>query len=120
MLDYLGAPQLPIALVGWSMGGAVVIEAAANAIKRREVIALRGVATIASMKEVSLDSPRILVDAEIKLLLMHNLTQQCRALNSRKIAQLAGGKIAPVLFPGEDHAVESAFDYLSSWLPALF
>lgn len=113
------SPQLPVALVGWSMGGAVAIEAAASTVSNR-TMCIRGVATIASMKEVSPESPSVLVKSQVELLLMHNLSKECNASNSWKLARLAGDGIEPLLFPDENHGVRSAFNKLSVWLPALF
>jgi alpha-beta hydrolase superfamily lysophospholipase len=114
--NQLGDPRVPVAMVGWSMGGAVVIEAGARAMTQASVN-LRGVATIASMKEVSADSPRILVDNSVELLLMHNVLGRCTGSNSQQIAKLTGGKVKPLLFPGENHGVVSAFGELRTWLP---
>jgi alpha-beta hydrolase superfamily lysophospholipase len=117
--EYVGNPQVPVAMVGWSMGGAVVIEVGARAV-RNGTVNLLGVATIASMKEVSIDSPRILVQNNVDLLLMHNVEGRCTGVNSKKIAKLTGGKVEPLLFPGENHGVKSAFGQLRTWLPTVF
>jgi hypothetical protein len=115
------------------MGGPVAIETAANILRRQSgkdnaqrdrrteesEIVVRGVATIASMKEVSADSPQMLLNANVELLLIHNVNEQCKGANSKHIAKLAGGGIAPLLFPGENHGVKSAFRHLSPWLPSL-
>lgn len=118
-LGFAGDPRLPLAFIGWSMGGAVVIDAAANMLRRQEKADIRGVATIASMKEVCQDSPKILTDAKVDLLLMHNINRQCKALNSYKIGRLAGG-IEPVIFDGENHGCASSFEHLLPWLHSQF
>lgn len=107
--------SLPVGLVGWSMGGAVAIETAANAIGtcRWDI---RCVATIASMRDVSQESPKTIVASGAELLLLHNVNGKCNAANSKAIARMAGG-LKPMLHPGEDHGVRSAFDVLVKWLP---
>jgi len=118
-ISQYGSPQMPVALVGWSMGGAVAINTGASAVRSCEA-SMRGVATIASMKEVAEGAPKTLVDAQVPLLLMHNVAGRCTGANSIKIAQSTGRKVEPLLFPGEDHGVKSAFCQLLSWLPPLF
>jgi len=100
------------------MGGAVAIETAARslALTGANTINFKGVATIASMKEVTETSPKAILDSGIELLLMHNRNHTCKGLNSKVIGRLAGG-IQPMLFDGEDHGVISAYDTLMAWLP---
>merc|ERR1712228_517348 len=96
---HTGVSRLPVALVGWSMGGVVTIEVAANILRKNALsdakFNVRGVATIASMKEVQRDSPQLLVRNNVELLLMHNTNGKCKASNSFKIAKLAGGGVDP-------------------------
>eukprot|EP00746_Dinoflagellata_sp_MGD_P137229 gnl/MRDRNA2_/MRDRNA2_71051_c0_seq1.p1 gnl/MRDRNA2_/MRDRNA2_71051_c0~~gnl/MRDRNA2_/MRDRNA2_71051_c0_seq1.p1 ORF type:complete len:397 (+),score=51.98 gnl/MRDRNA2_/MRDRNA2_71051_c0_seq1:68-1192(+) len=109
------SPALPIAVVGWSMGGAVAIDVAANGIRRKSMN-IQGVATIASMKDVSKTSPGEIIESGARMLLLHNVDEQCNASNSYHIGKLAG--IEPMLFPGENHGVKSAFGVLVQWLPS--
>lgn len=111
--------SIPTILIGWSMGGAVVIEAGARMVhgKRANIY---GVATIASQTAGILQtSLELIVNTGAKLLVMAGSADTC--LNPRcsdKIGRMAG--VAPEIFPGEDHGVESACGRLAQWIPELF
>lgn len=121
-------PDLPAVILGWSMGGAVAIELAAKALHARAAIGrlgaaarmqFRGVATIASQTaQISATSPRRIVGSGAELLVMHGLADDClKPACARRICDMAGRGLEPLLFPDEDHGVESALGVLADWVP---
>lgn len=115
-LNQLQWQDVPTAMIGWSMGGAVVIETAARLINAKRVN-IRGVATIASQAaRIQCTSPQIIIRFGAELLLMVGSADTCLAPScSDKIGRMAG--IKPEVFDGEDHGVKSALGRLTSWLP---
>lgn len=115
--------ECPIALVGWSFGGPVVIEAGAAMTKLSWPLC--GVATIASMPPPVLiegtrsGSPAAIATSGAQLLLIHNVDKNSTGDNSRGLARRAGSQAALCFFHGEDHSVKSAIIELGPWLPVI-
>mmetsp|Transcript_90035 Transcript_90035/g.159446 ORF Transcript_90035/g.159446 Transcript_90035/m.159446 type:complete len:766 (-) Transcript_90035:90-2387(-) len=111
--------KIPTIFIGWSMGGAVVIEAAARTIHAKRA-SICGVATIASQTAGILQtSPHLIAKSGCKLLLMAGSADTCLSPNCTcKIARMAG--VEPEIFPEEDHGVESALGRLALWIPEVF
>jgi len=113
----VGRPELPTIYVGWSMGGSVVIEAGARSVRSKS-LHIRGVATVATgHKHVRAEAPGTIVSAGAELMLLHGLEDTFTAQHSREVAKLAG--IQPLLFPGEDHGLVSAYEVLTPWVKRL-
>lgn len=112
------SPRIPTALVGWSMGGAVVIETAARLLIAK-TSCIVGVATIASQSAaIQCASLKLLVKSGVSLLLMVGSADTCLSPTcTRKIATMAG--VHHEVFEGEEHDVQSAFGRLSDGLPEM-
>mmetsp|Transcript_103580 Transcript_103580/g.198824 ORF Transcript_103580/g.198824 Transcript_103580/m.198824 type:complete len:683 (+) Transcript_103580:45-2093(+) len=99
-----------VVLVGWSAGGAVVLEVGARVLHKRDTIRLRGVATLATqsagVEDISLKlAAQRLAQTELPLLLIAGdedvcLSPQC---TDKVAADAAGPHTKKVMLPGDNH-----------------
>ena len=107
---------VPTILIGWSMGGGVVIESAARLLRAQNV-EIRGVATIASPAlPVQKQSVQLIRSAGAELRVLVGAADESfdAVRHSARLASWAD--VVPEVFPGEGHGVKSAFARLAPWV----
>jgi len=108
----------PMVTIGWSMGGAVAIEAAHRLSRGALRRSIRGVITIAGQSKGA-GNIAALGARGIPLLILHGTGDTCiRSSCAERLFAQAQEPKELRLFEGEDHGVPSALALLQSWIPA--
>ena len=104
---------VPLALVGWSMGGAVVIEAAVRLAQGGRRVS--GVATLAG-QSANIPAASLPLPRRTAVLVVHGTADDCLGVGcAKRISARAG--VQPRLLPGEDHGPPVAFALRSGCRP---
>ena len=104
--------------IGWSMGGAVAIEAAHRLSRGALRRSIRGVITIAGQSKGA-GNIAALGARGIPLLILHGTGDTCiRSSCAERLFAQAQEPKELRLFEGEDHGVPSALALLQRWIPA--
>jgi hypothetical protein len=123
--NFQNGDAAPIVLTGWSMGGAVVLEVAAEAIQKG--FQINGVATVASqtagLQHGSLKASAQFLGMQIPLLLLHGSKDTCLVpLCSEQIFAWSGGAKGTAelkILDGNDHGCFDADFHVESFIKSI-